>query len=117
MLRRQRDHDHRILRPLTFMHRCRIGQGHFIQFPDVIRDDPPSKSISTCPSSGIDLGHLSDVAVVDILLVVIDRLKHFIPRGIGPAKPGHLGRGIRIQSLLQHCIEGACARDSHGSWA
>ena len=51
MLRRQGKHHHRIFRPLAFMHGGRIGQGHFIQFTDIIADDPPSKSMSIWPSS------------------------------------------------------------------
>ena len=52
VLRGQRDHDDGILGPLAFMHGCCIGQGHFIQFPDIVLTSRPSKSISTCPSSG-----------------------------------------------------------------
>src|SRR5262249_16073268 len=47
---------------------------------------------------------------------VIDRLEYFIPRRIRPAKPGHLGRGIRIEGLLQHCIERACSKTTTVHW-
>jgi hypothetical protein len=100
VLRRQRDHDDRILGALTFVHGCCIGQGYFIQFPDVIGDNASLKINFDLPFLRIDLGYLPDVPVVDILLIVIDRLEYFIARRIGPAKPGDLGCGLRIQGLL-----------------
>ena len=52
------------------MHGCRIGQGHFIQFPDVIGDEPPLKIDLDLAFLWINLSHLPDVAVVHILFVI-----------------------------------------------
>jgi hypothetical protein len=90
------------------VHRRCIGQGHFVQLANVIGDESPLKVNLDLAFLRIHLGYLPDIAVVDVLLVVIDRLEDFIARGIGPAKSGDLGRGIRVESLLEDGVEGPC---------
>jgi hypothetical protein len=88
------------------MHRGRIGQGHFIQFPDVVADDASVKVNLDLAVLDIDLGHTANVPLEDVLFVIIDRLNDFISRGIGPPKPCHTRRRLRIEGLLEHRVEG-----------
>jgi hypothetical protein len=78
VLRGQRNPDEGILGPLTFLHGGRRGQGHVIQFADVIGDEPALKVNLDLAFFRIDLGYLPDITIVDILLVVINRLEDFI---------------------------------------
>src|SRR5262249_52784106 len=75
-------------------------------FADVIGNEPSLKVDYNFAFFGIDLGDLSNIPVVDILLVIIDCLEDFIPRGIGPAKLGEAWRRLRIEGLLEHGVEG-----------
>ena len=93
-----------------------ISQGDFIQFANVVGDESALKVNRDLAFLDIHLGYLPDVTVVDILLVVIDRLEDFIARGIGPTKSGNLWRGIRIQGLLEHSVEGPCAQTPSVHW-
>src|SRR5262249_7135415 len=87
------------------MHRRGIGEGDFIQFPDVIGDEPTLKVNPDFPFLHIHLDHLPDVTVVDIFVVIIDRLEDFIARRVGPAKPRVLCMLHMIEDLLDHAIE------------
>jgi hypothetical protein len=89
--------------------RC-IGEGHFIEFSHVVRHEAPIKVYVDLPFFQIDLSYAANVPVVDVLLVVVDRLDHFIPWRIRPAKAGHAGRRVRIESLLQERIQGPCSQ-------
>src|SRR5437016_7369223 len=47
---------------------------------------------------------------------VIDRLEYFIARRIGPAKACDLGRGLRVEGLLQHGVERPCPQTAPVHW-
>ena len=96
--------DGRILAPLRLVDRRRIGEHQLVQVAAVVLHRTPVEVDDHRPVVGVDRLHEPDVAVIDVLVVVVPELHHPV------ANPEHRpaaddGVAVRIERLLQLDIE------------
>ncbi len=61
---------------------------------------PPVEPRGQLPGIGIDIGNLPDIAVVDLLVVVVLDLHHLVARREGPAEAFDLALAGRVEGLV-----------------
>src|ERR1035438_1816782 len=107
MLHGHRDDHRRELRALRLVDSYGVGQRDLVQFPVVVDNQPVVEPYRDFLLHGIDLLDHADVAVEDLLLLVVLRLDDFVPNLEPPSKSlrGGLTRTNRVQSALEHCVQ------------
>jgi len=66
------------------MHGRRIGQGHFIELGYIISDLAAVEAYHDFPLLQVHPHHLPDVAIVDVLVVVVDGLEEGVSELLMP---------------------------------
>src|SRR5262249_35398882 len=77
-----------IFRSLAFVNGRRVGRHHHIEFTESVFDGSAVEANSYFPSIGVDIVNGADVAVVNLLVVVVLDLHHLVAGGKSPAEAG-----------------------------
>src|SRR5262245_40079603 len=111
MLRVQGDHHRRVFAALAFVNRQGVGQGQLIQLVKVVDDLAVVEADRQFLVLQVDAGDAADVAVEDVLVVVVDRLQYLVAGAKGPAEAGDFRLVLRrIEGLLQADVQAARAQ-------
>src|SRR5205823_144082 len=102
VLRGERYHHRRKLRPLRLVDGNRVTQRDFIQFPEVVLHKPIIKADRNLMLDWVDAFNGSDVAVEDLLVIVVLRLDDLVANLESPSEPldGGLAGSGWVQYLL-----------------
>ena len=71
VLGRQRYHHRRIFRALAFVDRCRIGERQLVEIAGAVADPPAVKVDLQLAGGGIEPGDDAEIAVIDVLVVIV----------------------------------------------
>ena len=85
--------------------RHRVGRHQRIELAEPVGDAAAVESGRELSRVGVDIVDVTDVAVVDLLVVVVLDLHDFVAWSEGPAKSLDLALAGRVQRLLQFDIE------------
>ena len=113
MLRHDRDDYGRIFRTLTFVNGRRIGRHEHVKFPKSVSDRAAVKAGNDFAGIGVDIVDVTDIAVVDLFVVIIFDLHDFVAGGESPAEPFHLAIAGGIERCLQLDVQRAGAYASY----
>ena len=97
MLGHDRNDDGRVFRTLAFMDRHRIGRNECIEFAESVLDYSTVEANAKLARSYIDIIDIADVAVVDLLLLVVLDLHHLVAGRKGPTESLHPPITSRVQ--------------------
>src|SRR6516164_4497180 len=109
MLSTEGDYDGWIFRALA-LGNCRcIGEHQLIQLAKPVDDLSTVKLDADFAFLHVDARHHAEVAIVDILVVIILDLHDLVARAEGPAKPFYADLARRVQGVLQLDVQRASA--------
>src|SRR5215472_18660990 len=117
VLRRDRDHDSRVFRALTLMDRRGVSRHQRVQFAKAIGNRTTIKCNGKFPAVRLDPRHVADIAVVDLLIVVVLDLHNLVAGREGPTKSFDLVFASGIQRRLEFDVEGARSNPTPVHWA
>src|SRR5271166_6110175 len=110
--------DHRgIFRALALVDGGGVGGNQRIKFAEAVGHRTPVEARYEFARLGIDVVDGADVAVVDLLVVVILDLHDLVARGKGPAEPLDLAFAGGVQHRLQFDVERTRADAAAVHWA
>jgi hypothetical protein len=101
MLREHWDYDRGILRALAFVNGRRVGRHQHVEFAESISDGLAIEVNNDLAHAGVNIADSADVAVVNLLVVVVLDLHHLIARCEGPTEPLNLAVAGGIERCLQ----------------
>src|SRR5262249_52708740 len=96
-----------IFRSLAFVNGRRVGRHHHIEFTESVFDGSAVEANSYFPSIGVDIVNGADVAVVNLLVVVVLDLHHLVAGGKSPAEAFNLAVAGGIERCLQFDVQRA----------
>ena len=83
------------------MHRRRIGRHQRVEFAEAVYEIPPLEARGEIARVGVHIGDASDVAVIDLLVVIVVDLHHLVARREGPAEALDLALAGRVERGLE----------------
>src|SRR6516165_4419200 len=101
MLGEHRDYHGGIFRSLALVNGRRVGRHQHVQLTESISEGPAIEAHSDLACVGFNIADVADIAVVDVLFVIVFDLHHFVAGGKGPAEPPDLEIAGRIERCLQ----------------
>jgi hypothetical protein len=101
MLSEHRDDHGGIFRALALVDSRRVGGHQHVEFAESVSDGPTVKASNDLAGIGVDVLDIADIAVVDLLVVVVLDLHDLVAGGEGPAEPLDLAVAGRIERGLQ----------------
>src|SRR6516225_9126168 len=107
MLRPQRDDYRRVFRALALVDCRRVGQHQLIELTKTICDFPAVEVDVEFAFLEIDARHDAEIAVVDVLVVIVLDLHDLVARTESPAESLDADLARRVQRVLQLDIERA----------
>src|SRR5437868_549376 len=107
VLRRQRDDHSRVFRALALVDGRRIGQHQLIQLTKAVSDVTAVEIDAKLPFLHVDARHDAEIAVVDVVVVIILDLNDLVARAECPAEALDADLARRVQRVLQLDIERA----------
>src|SRR5260370_16914456 len=117
MLSAERDHDGWVFRALALVDGRRIGQHQLVQLTKAVIDVPAVEIDAELAFLHVDARYDAEIAVVDVLVVVVLDLHHLIARAEGPAEALDADLAGRVQRVLQLDIERAGTEAAAVHWA
>jgi hypothetical protein len=105
VLSHHRDDDRRILRPLRFVDRGRVGRDEGVELAEAVGDSPPIEAGDELAGIGVHIVDGADVAVVDLLVIVVLDLHDLVTRREGPAESLDLPLARGVEGSLQLDVE------------
>src|SRR6516162_2950959 len=87
VLRQDRNHHRRIFGALALMNGCRISRYQHVEFAKSIGHGPTVKGSGELARGSVDIVDGADIAVINLLVVVVLDLHDLVARGKGPAEP------------------------------
>src|SRR6266496_1051819 len=109
VLRHDRDHNGWIFRALALMDGRGVGRHQGVEFAKAIGDRASVEPGDELAVIRLNVLHVADVAVVDLLVVVVLDLHDFVAGREGPAEPLDLAFARRVQRRLKFNVKGARA--------
>ena len=103
-----RDDHGGIFRALALVDGRGIGRHQHVEFAKSVGDGPAVKAGDDLAGVGIDVVDIADVAVVDLLVVVVLDLHDLVAGGEGPAEPLDLAIAGGIERGLQLDVQRPC---------
>ena len=110
MLRQDGNDNGGILRALALVNRRGVCRNQGVEFAETIGDGAPVETRGQLAFIGIDIVDIADVAVIDLLVVIVLDLHHLVARREGPAEALDLALAGGVQGGLQLDVERAGAR-------
>src|SRR5260370_4280265 len=107
MLSAERNHDGWIFRALALVDGRRVGQHQLIQLAKAVIDVAAVEIDAELAFLHIDARHDAEVAIVDVLVVIVLDLHDLVARTEGPAEALDADLARRVQSVLKLDIHGA----------
>jgi hypothetical protein len=117
VLRHERDHYRGVFLPLALVNRCSVCRHQGIEFAEAVGDRTPVETGDKLTFLRLDVRHKPNVAVVDLLVIVVLDLHDLVARCKGPAKSLDLALACRIQCRLEFNIQGARSDTTAVHWA
>src|SRR5215475_653548 len=108
MLTHNRDDHGRIFRGLAFVDGCSIGRHQHVEFAKSVSDGPTVKARNDLACVGIDVVDVSDIAVVDLLVIVVLDLHDFVAGSKRPTEALDLVIAGGIERGLQLDVQRTC---------
>src|SRR5262249_18272707 len=107
MLRQHWNDDRRVFRALALVDGYGIGRNERVQLAEAIGDGTSVEARSKLAFVKVEIHHIADIAVVDLLVVVFLDLHDLVAGCEGPAESFDLAFARRIQCRLQFDVERA----------
>src|SRR5262252_8328980 len=107
MLSTEWDYDGWIFRALALVNRRCIGEHQLIQVAEPVDNLTTVKLDADFAFLHVDARHHAEVAIVDILVVIVLDLHDLVARTEGPAEPLDADLARRVQGVLQLDVERA----------
>ncbi len=117
MLGKHRDDHGGIFRTLAFVYGRSVGGHQHVELSKSVCDGPTIKPGNELARIGIDVVDGANIAVVDLLFVVILDLHHFVAGSKRPTKPLDLAIAGGIECGLQLDVQRPCAGAAAVHWA
>jgi hypothetical protein len=116
MLGQQRDDDRRVLRTLALVDGGCVGGNQHVEFAESIGDRPAVEGCRDLARIGIDLPDVTDVAVIDLLvIVVLDRSQVTVESRETPRRVNDFGRDIVVSATeIEVCVPFEGPSDAFG---
>src|SRR5262249_9661657 len=105
MLRQHWNDDRRVFRTLTLVDGYGICRNERVQLAEAIDYGTPIEACSKLAFVKVEIHHIADIAVVDLLVVVVLDLHDLVAGREGPAESLDLTFAGRIQGRLQFDVE------------
>src|SRR5580704_5622295 len=105
MLSAERDHNGWVFRALALMDGRRIGQHQLIQLAKAIIDVAAVEIDAELAFLDVDMRHDADIAIVDLLVVIVLDLHDLVARAECPAEALDADIARRVQRVLELDIE------------
>src|SRR5512139_28337 len=86
----------------------RIGRHQHVEFAKPVSDRATVKARNDFACIGVDVADIADVAVIDLLIVIVLDLHDLVAGGEGPAEPLHLAITCGIERCLQFDVQRPC---------
>src|SRR5262245_18495033 len=102
--------------PLAFVDRGGIGRNQHVKLTKSVGDGSAVETSDKFSRIRIDIVDIPDVAVIDLLVVIVLDLHHLIARREGPAEALDLTLARRVQRGLQFDVERAGADTAAIHW-
>ena len=109
VLGQHRDHHGRILRTLALVERRGIGRHQRVQLAETVNEIASLEPRGELARLRVHIGDEADVAVVNLLVVVVLDLHHLVAGGKGPAEALDLPFPRRVEGGLELDVERAGA--------
>src|SRR5262252_2105019 len=116
MLSTEGDYDGWIFRALALVNRRCIGEHQLIQVAKPVDDLSTVKLDADFAFLHVDARHHAEVAIVDILVVIVLDLHDLVARTEGPAEPLDADLARRVQRVLQLDVERAGTETTPVHW-
>ena len=100
-----RDDHGGIFRALAFVNGRGIGRYQHVEFAKSVSDGSTVKAGNDLACIGVDVVDIADVAVVDLLIVIVLDLHDLVAGGEGPAEPLHLAITGGVERCLQFDVQ------------
>jgi hypothetical protein len=98
--------DHRwIFGALAFVNGRRVSGHQHVEFAKAVSDGSAVKAGSDLACIGVDIVDISDIAVINFLVIIVLDLHDFVTRGEGPAEPLHFAIAGGIEGGLQFNVQ------------
>src|SRR5713226_4143485 len=94
---------------LAFVNRHRVGRHQGVELAKAVGDGAAIEAGRKLCRLGVHIVDVADVAIVDVLVVVVLDLHDLVARREGPAEAFDLARAGWVQRLLQFDVERARA--------
>src|ERR1700730_5380436 len=126
MLGEHRDDHSWVFRALAFMNGRRVRRHQHIEFSKCVSDRSAVEARNDLTRVGVNLVDGADIAVVDLLVVIVLNLHPLIAGSKGPAKPldlpttGGIERGLQLNVQLSRAYTNTVHRAPHldvSEWA
>ena len=104
MLGQDRNHHGGVFGTLGFVDGDRVGVDEFVQFREVVGDLPAVEGNQHLLPLHVDANDPADVAVVDLLVIVVRNLHHLVADPVEPPHPAH-PLVAWVQRLLEFDVE------------
>src|SRR5271163_4110187 len=109
MLREYRDDHGGIFRALAFVDGGRVSGHQHVELAKSVSHGPTVETRNDRAGIGVDVIDITDIAVVDLLVVIILDLHDLVAGSKSPAESLHLAITGRIESSLQLDVQRTCA--------
>src|ERR1700738_2715435 len=119
MLGEHRDDHSWVFRALAFMNGRRVRRHQHIEFSKCVSDRSAVEARNDLTRVGVNLVDGADIAVVDLLVVIVLNLHHLIAGSKGPAKPldlpttGGSACGLRLHGQSSRASTTTVHRTQH----
>src|ERR1700730_6685969 len=117
VLRHDWDHHGRIFRALAFVDGRGVGRNQRVEFAKPVSDAAAVEAGGELAVIGINIVDVADVAVINLLVVVVLDLHSLVAGREGPTEPLDLALSGGGQRRLQFDVERACADAAPVDWA
>src|SRR5271166_701145 len=109
VLRENRDDHGGIFGPLALADSRGVGRNQNVELAESVSDCPPVEAHRDFAGLRVDVADIANVAVVDLLVIVVLDLHDLVPRGKGPAEALDFPLAGRIENGLELDVERASA--------
>jgi DNA-binding Lrp family transcriptional regulator len=109
VLHHDRDDHGRIFRALAFVDGRGVGRHQRVEFAKPVGDGAAVEASGELAVVGINIVDVADVAVIDLLVVVVLDLHYLVAGRKAPTEPLDLALSGGVQRRLQFNVERACA--------
>src|SRR4249919_2666084 len=98
------------------MNGCRVSGHQHVELAKTVSDGPTVKACNELTRADVDAVDVADIAVVNLLVVVVLDLHDLVARSEGPTEPFYLLIAGGIECSLQFNVQRPCACAAAVHW-